>query len=420
MKKKENKIIIDNIHREKHIDLSELIVLSPEEQKEMVENVIDVMYEGQVEIPDGMINKCLKLSIAKHDDYMILHHHLIVEKFAGRLTFKFEEKENKIPLIILFFCGLLVALMSATYSGLVYLSHAHLNKDLDGDGVADINIDLDGDKVADVNIDLDGDDRPDLNIDYKGDRIPTFNLDTTGDGLPDFNLVNDATGDNIYTCKVNCDVNGDGWPNFNYDLDGDGVADLDIYSPEKEMVTEKIDINGDRVCDVMCDDDGDGVCDRNCTLYEDDILSSGPSTSTGNSNNNLESGSLMIEFSDNGEYNISGIMPDDKDYDENDYPSSTFKVTNKSNIKVSYKMTFLISENTYESDNFMYKIESNNGGFETDFTTAPWDDTLLSSYIVIGPGETQDYTITFKLHGTGEEQNYDQGKIFAGNIKVGD
>ena len=30
----------------------------------------------------------------------------------------------------------------------------------------------------------------------------------------------------------------------------------------------------------------------------------------------------------------------------------------------------------------------------------------------------QDYTISFRLHGTGSEQNYDQGKKFKGRVAV--
>lgn len=416
---KNKKVKIDNLYKEKKIEILELDKLESSEQLLVIENTLNEMYEDKVVITNGMVNKCIKLKVSKYDDYMILAHQLVVEKTNRELIFKFQNKASKFPLFILFSLALLVGLISATYSGLIYLEYAQLNKDIDGDGIPDINLDVDGDGNADINIDTNNDNIPDLNIDYKGNNQPVFNIDTDGDGVPDFNLVTDATVD-VDSCIVNCDTTGDGWPNHNYDIDGDGIPDFDIYDPESGMITGSIDLDGDMVCDVMCDDDGDGECDRNCIVNNSDILGSGPSNTTGNNSNNVLSGSLIVEYSDSGSFALNDLFPDDQEGYDNDYPSNSFSVTNQSDYTISYKITMVVDTNTYVSNNFMYKLESTNNGYSSDFKTAPWADTIINSYVLIGPKETQDYTISFKLNGINEEQNYDQGQTFSGHLIIGD
>ncbi len=419
MKKDKNKIKFDNPYKEKKIEILELNKLDTKDEKALIEKTLNEMYEDKVKVNKGMINKCIKVKMSKYDDYINLAHHLVVEKSGKELIFKFQKKASLLPLIFILGFAFLMFLIAATYSGLIYLEHAKLNKDIDGDGIADINIDLNGDGVADINIDTNNDNKPDLNIDYKGNKLATFNIDKDNDGKADFNLVNDATGDNKKTCTINCDVNGDGWPNQNYDINGDKKADLDIYNEKQDAITDKIDLDGDMVCDVMCDDDGDGKCDRNCITNSDDILGSGPSTETGDSGNNILAGSLVVQYSDSGEFYLDNLYPDDQGI-EADYPKSTFSVTNQSDVPISYKVTMVVNKNTYTSENFMYKLTATNGGFEQDFTTAPWEDKLITSHVVIKPHETQNYTITFKLRGIGTEQNFDQGKQFKGYIMIGD
>ena len=417
-KKKKN--FIEDKYKEKKIELDKFKLLSTNEQYKEIEDILNYMYENKVKVNKGIINKCLKLLVTKHDDYMILSHHLIVEKDSKIMAFKFEKRSSKFPIIIIFLFALLVALMAATYSGLLLLKYSHLNKDIDGDKIADLNIDINKDKVPDINIDNNKNDKPDINIDYKGNHKAIFNLDKDNDGKADFNLVINASK-NPEDCKVNCDINNDGWPDRNYDIDGDGKADFDIYSKELDAIKDSIDLNGDMICDVMCDDDNDGECDRNCIVTDDEILGSGPSGNIGNGDNNVGSGSLMVEYKSNGEFFVEDLMPDDQPgYEEKDYPSNTFVVTNNSKYTLVYKVTMTVENNTYTSDNFQYKIDSTNGGYESEFKTAPKEDTLLSSYILIKPKSKQEYTITFRLRGTGEEQNYDQGKKFEGHIKIGE
>ncbi len=412
------KVKIDNIYKQMKIELSDFNKMSDQEQYGKLEDTLKKMYENKVEVSKPHILKCIKLTVSKEDDYLYLANNLTVEKNPKELLFYFKKRTSKIPILILLISTLLIGVFSATYSGLLYLELNQLDIDIDGDGIADINIDLNNDRTPDINIDTNGDSIPDLDIDYKGNREPIFNLDKDGDGEPDFNIVNDGTDPE--KCTVNCDANGDGWPDYNYDIDGDGKPDLDIDSNQDGIIDTGIDINGDLVCDVMCDDDNDGVCDRACYEYEgeDSTIPSGPSDVTGNQDNNINSGQLSVVYEEDGELLIEGLLPDDHPEGQ-DYPYKNFSITNLSNFEVTYKITFVINKNTFTSQNFEYKIDSNNGGFESEFQTAPWEDTLLSSYVVIPANGKQEYTITFRIKGTNQEQNYDQGKSFDGYIKIG-
>ena len=59
-----------------------------------------------------------------------------------------------------------------------------------------------------------------------------------------------------------------------------------------------------------------------------------------------------------------------------------------------------------------------NAGFTQDWTTAPTSDYTFATRVAVAPNTTQTYSVDFTLHGTGEPQNYDQGKIFNGQIHV--
>ncbi len=417
---------IDNIYKELRINLNEFNLLTPEEQYSKIEEILNEMYEGKFEVTKAYVLKCIKLTVVKNEDYLYLRENLTVEKSNNELIFSFKKNGKKLPILILLIATLLIGALSATYFGILYLQTRDLNKDINGDGIPDINLDLDNDRKAEINIDTDGDDKPDLNIDYKGDRDDVFNIDTDDDGIPDKNIVNDAT-ENPGECKLNCDSDGDGWPDYNYDIDGDGEADLDKDTDNDGLVDDSIDLNGDRVCDINCDDDNDGVCDRNCIDKEIDPLDpddenyvpSGPVDTEGDTSSDVNSAKLSVVYEDFGELVVEGLVPTDQGSGVVT-PEKKFTITNLSDFEVIYKLSFLIETNTFESQNFKYKIESTNGGYSSDYQTAPWEDTLLSSYVVIDPLATQEYTLTFMLEGINAPQDYDQGQKFVGHIKVGD
>lgn len=421
MESKKNKNSKYLKYRQSTIKLSEFNNLDNESQVNEIKKSLEKMWDGKVKIDDAYINKCIKLSMSKLDDELHLPKKLLVEKTGKELIFFYKAHRNNAFFFTLFGLLLLVGGFSATYSGIVLLKKAELNQDIDGDGIADINLDIDNDGIADINIDTNKDKIPELNIDYKMNRKAIFNIDKDNDGVADFNLINDATGDKV--CKINCDSNGDGWPNYNIDLDGDGIADVDIDTDNDKVPDLNIDSNGDGKPDINIDTDGDGVCDINCIPGAgsgNDIMQSGPSSENGNGTTGVSSVSLMVVYNDEGYINITGVFPDDQENVVMPPMTKSFTVTNNSDYKVAYKLVWVVDENTFTSENFKYKLESYDGGYNQDYTTAPWQDTTINEYVLIEPRSTQNYVVSFKLVGIGEPQNYDQNKTFAGYIKIGE
>ncbi len=341
--------------------------------------------------------------------------------------------------------------------------HPDTNIDLDGDGIADVNIDVDGDGKPDLNIDTNGDGEPDinvdtdndgkcdkncvsisvqsetgeLNIDTDGDGICDVNCDTNDDGKPDVNIdynnnktptfnVDDGTGDlknktNQDTnrdgiCDINCDTNDDGWPDTNIDLDGDGTPDVNVDTNNDGNPDLNIDTNNDGVCDINCDEDGDGKCDKNCAYIIDE---SGGLLVNGNGETSYETASLIVTFTSGNDISVSNLYPDDQPDDVNKtVPDLTFTIANVTNETIYYNLKWINVSNNFESTNFWYKIASTNSGYTKDWGTVPTSEATITSNVAIAPNTTQEYTVSFTLHGTGEEQNYDQGKTFKGKISV--
>ncbi|MEG1009604.1 MAG: hypothetical protein RSF67_07335, partial [Clostridia bacterium] len=81
-------------------------------------------------------------------------------------------------------------------------------------------------------------------------------------------------------------------------------------------------------------------------------------------------------------------------------------------------MKWLVKENTFETDNFWYKVTSDNNGYLQDWKTTPRKDILIKSKVSVAAKTKQTYKVSLTLHGTGSEQNIDQGKKFNGKIQV--
>ena len=336
---------------------------------------------------------------------------------------------------------------------------ADLNIDVDGDGTPDLNIDTNKDGVADVNIDDDGDgicdrncvsniidkNKGDLNLDLDGDGVCDVNCDTNGDGIPDEkidyagnkkptfnvpdengNLTNrtnqDKNGDG--KCDLNCDIDGDGWPDINVDLDGDGKADLNIDVDGDGTPDLNIDTDGDGEADINIDEDGDGKCDKKCTYVVGDD-NKGGQTTIGDNNINLEYTSLLVMFDEGNDVSLKDLYPDDQTDEgvNTKVPDITFTIENTTDRELKYNIDWINVENTFTSDNFWFKTVSNKGGFNTvsnndGWLTAPKENGRMATEVVIAPKSKQEYKVSFTLHGTGEEQNYDQGKIFRGKVAI--
>ena len=401
--------------------LEELEKLKVEEQAKYFDDIFDKIYSGKdIESLRKYSLRCIKLTCDPKNNKIHLPYGVIVQKKDNKLIIKLSNNRN-LFLFLLLITLLFLAILGSSYSAVTYSIVKNLNKDIDGDGIPDINLDLNNDRVAEVNIDTNGDDKPDVNIDYKGNRTSTFNIDTDNDGIPDFNLINqDLDGDGV--CDLNCDLNGDGWPDINLDLDGDGIADIEIDTDNDRRPDLNFDMNGDGVCDLHCDTNNDKKCDKFCLssdkLEEVDPINSGSSSNIGNRLQTIKSGELTLEYDDTNQVLITDIYPDDQPFFNNTVPTKKFKVTNKSGLYIKYNLRWTVTLNDYESDNFKYKVTSDNGGFSTDWITAPKETSPMATEIIIPPYSTQEYAVDFKLQGVGGKQDYDQGKTYAAYIEM--
>lgn len=423
MAKKKTENTKKNTNREV-IDLKEFLLLDAKKQDKKIKDTLEKMYEGEVEVTKKHIEKVLNICFDTKDDEIYLPESLKVEKTGSKLWFYFA-KRNSLGLIILFLLAFLFMGGFATYTGVQYLSKIQLNIDLDGDGIPDLNIDLDDDGICDINCDTDKDGKPDVNIDYQSNRKPIFNV-LLDDGTL-FNPTNqDIDGDGV--CDINCDTDGDGWPDLNIDYDGDGVVDFDRDIDGDGIPDLDLDLDGDGVCDLNCDDDKDDICDRNCTaiVIDGDEGETGQSgdgggtSQSGDSGLDFDSASLVVVFESQNNVLAENVYPDDQTGQgvNTTIPDLVFTVENTTNNTLYYNLSWVVSENTFESSNFWFRVVSDNNGYNIGWTTAPTTSGILGSNIEIAPNTTQTYRISFTLHGTGEEQNYDQGKVFNAQIAI--
>lgn len=411
-KNKEKKFVSNN---RETINLKEFMLLDGKKQDEVIKDTLDKMYESDIKVTSKMLDKILNVAFDNKNNEAYVKDSLMVEKEGNKLTFYFRKKKNA-GLLVLFLLAFLFIGGFATYTGVVYLNKASLNIDLDGDNIPDLNIDLYDRGVCDVNCDINKDKKPDRNIDYHGNKKPIFNVILEDDTI--FNPVNQL--DEKGVCILNCDTNDDGWPDLNIDYDGDGVVDLDRDIDGDGIKDLDLDINGDGVCDINCDTDKDNVCDKFCTNIDVTNNGDGTSSSTGNNGIDFTSASLIIMFDETDKIVADNIYPDDQEGTgvNTKVPDMKFTVENTTDNYLYYTINWQNIYNTFESTNFWFKVVSDAGGYNTDWKTAPFEDETMVERVAIPPRTKQTYTISFTLHGINESQNYDQGKIFRGNVVV--
>ena len=404
------------------INLEDIEKLSVDKQVKHFENIFDKIYsDSEVESLRKYALRCIKLTCDPKDNKIHLPYGVMVQKKKGKLYIKVY-KTRHLFLTLLFLTLLTLSILGASYSTINYSIVKNLNKDIDGDGIPELNLDLNNDKEADVNIDLNGDNKPDLNIDYKGNRKPIFNVDHNHNGKPDHNKINlDLNNDKV--CDLNCDINGDGWPDINLSMNGNNKPDLLIDSNNDKKPDLNFDMNLDMKCDLHCDINHDNKCDKYCLEGEDandikDPTNTGSSTNIGNKDMTIQSGELVLEYEDQNEVYITDVYPEDQPGYTNKIPSKKFKVTNKSSLYIKYNLRWVIKMNDYLTDNFEYKISSTNNGVNFGYKTAPKKTSPISTEIIIPPFTTQEYSIDFRLRGTGGKQNEDQGKTFSGHVEI--
>ncbi len=416
-----NKVFLEKnkVFKDNELNVRKFNELDTKMQAEIIRLILEDIYSGtkEIDIDNKYVLKCLKLTCDEFDNNIHLPLGLLVKKENEIMTFSFQKRVG-----IWFIIGLLGALLftvvGATYSAFNLLHLRTLNIDIDGDGVADVNIDVNNDEIAEINIDLDGDVKPDVNIDYKANRVPTFNI-VDGDNILNPTNVLDENG----VCIRNCDANNDGWPETNLDLNGDGTPTIDLDLNHDGNIDMNLDTNGDGVCDLHCDTDGDKVCDKNCIENWSQVIISinGSSEIVGESLTTDKTAVLEIQYADLSNVVVENILPDDMEGPGTIIPEKRFTVTNKSPYYVQYNLLWVDIENTFERDNFKFKVECSSNCKSLPFTTAPQEEEagIFIKDIMIPPGVTHSYVVTFKLHGTDEPQNYDKDKMFKAKIEVG-
>ncbi len=415
---KQSKIFLEKnkVYKDGELKLEKFNKLDAKLQSEILREILeDDIYTGtkELEVDNKYVLKCLKLSCDEEDNDIHLPLGLLVSKKDDVMTFEFQ-KRVALWFLILLLGALLFTIVGATYSAFNYIKLLELNKDIDGDGVADINIDINDDEKAEINIDLNKDDKPDVNIDYKGNREQIFNV-VIKDEIINPTNVKDDNG----VCIRNCDTNNDGWPDTNLDLDGDGKPDVDLDTDHDGKADLNLDMDGDKVCDLHCDTDDDGICDKFCIdNWSKVIISQNGSTQIiGKSTVINKSAKLEIVYKDKSDVVVEDVLPDDMK-DSKKIPIKHFTVTNRSPYYVVYNLKWENITNEFTSGNFKYKVTCKNNCKSFNYITAPFKDGLFLKEIFIAPGQTHTYDVEFKLQGINEPQNYDQDKVFKGKIQV--
>lgn len=414
------------------IKIEELEKLEVEEQVKQFENIYSNIYSNkEIESIRKYALRTIKLTCDPKDNKIHLPYGVMVQKKDNKIFIK-TYKNKHIFLILLFLTILLLSVLGASYSTINYSIIKNFNRDIDGDGIPELNLNLNDDMEADVNIDINDDDKPELNIDYKSNRKAIFNIDTNKNGEADFNIIN-IDNNNDGRCDINCDVNDDGWPDVNLDIDGDGIIDLEIDTDNDKRADLNFDNNGDMQCDLHCDIDHDYICDSVCLsspeTEEMKPNDTGSSSNSGYQNMLIQSGELILEYEDGGEIIVKDLFPTDQSLNPStpnvniEVPTKKFKVTNRSMLNIRYNIKLIVEGNEYTTNNFEYRLLRNDI-VVTDWTVVPKESAPLLENIVVmslanNPGQNvDDYKLEFRLRGTGEKQNEDQGKTFMGHVEI--
>lgn len=347
-----------------------------------------------------------------------------------------------------------------------------MNVDLDKDGRPDLNVDVDNDGICDLNCDLNKDGKidykNDMNIDTTGDGKPNLNIDTNGDGTPDLNI--DTTGDG--KPDVNVDTDGDGHYDVNIDTDGDGSPDANIVDANGNCTENcigtlydnpnlsSLSVSGYSLSPAFDQDKTNYtvIVDSNVVKVNLNAVAINPNSrvvgvgevelATGNNrvsvtviaedgttkvyNVNIYRRSSEVVISENGEsnyeYNViennSFIVNYTKDlYARNIIPgwegSQTFTVTNKSIYTLVYNVNLLDITNTFELEDFRYTlIKDGKTLFENQLAPSTNSKKTIAEKLVIGPGESADFTMYFKFVNQDYPQDEDQGKEYKSKVEI--
>lgn len=413
-----NKLFLEKnkVFKDGELNVKKFNELDAKVQAQIIKEILSGLYTGtkELEVDEKYVLKCLKLTCDEFDNNVHLPLGLLVKKENNTITFEFQKRVG-VYFILALLGALLFTIVGATYSAFNYIKLMDLNKDIDGDGVADINIDTNNDEEPEINIDINKDDIPDKNIDYKGNREPVFNI-VSGDEILNPTNVTNSEG----KCIRNCDVDKDGWPDTNLDVKNVGKATLEIDLNSDGKPDLNLDMDGNNVCDLHCDTNDDNECDKFCLedVSKVIITKNGSSEIVGKSTVTNNTATLEIDYVDLSDVVIENIVPDDMQGEWSKIPNKLFTVENKSPYYVSYNLKWIVTKNTFTSNNFKFKVACTENCKSLDFTTAPWEDTVFLKEIMIPPMAKHSYVVSFTLQGVNEPQNYDKDKSFIGKIQV--
>ena len=98
--------------------------------------------------------------------------------------------------------------------------------------------------------------------------------------------------------------------------------------------------------------------------------------------------------------------------------SKNFTIENLTSDVYNYNIVIDDLVNTFVSTGLLqYKIESNNGGYSTDWTDVPKSATTIAYNASIASSALQTYTITFRYI-DGNNPQSDMGKTFSGHLEI--
>jgi len=263
-----------------------------------------------------------------------------------------------------------------------------------------------------------------LNCDWNNDGICDWNCDTTGNGECDWNCFEDrkTPDDGWEYCYLNCDQDNNGVCDWNCDTTGNGECDCNCF-PEGSYPGNGGECNFNCECEYICEEN----CDENnppMTTTRSITTTRRPTGTTrpgGTTTTSIRPEQIVVRYFDERIINISNLLPTGQPnvIGEIVNPQKRFSLENTSNFAVEYQLVLVVEENTFTTNNFMYRVSvSGGGGFSANWVTVPSGTTTIARRVVIPPRTTQTYTFDFMLQGTGQPQNEDQGRTFIGYVRV--
>ena len=129
----------------------------------------------------------------------------------------------------------------------------------------------------------------------------------------------------------------------------------------------------------------------------------------------VQAATLGITFTDGQEINLDKVAPGATD-------TKTFTVAADASATIAqtYTINFDVTANSFEQNELVYTLDGTGDGAVADIaeTAVPAVGTNALGNGTLATGATHSYTMVVTFKEMSSEQNYNQGKIFAGAIQV--